>query len=206
MSGKTNDARSRADSALQVTADGSPACSDIALGKIRIVPVRIRDGGKDMLFLHCPFSDVADPGVVGFSDQYIDAADGSAALLFLMKNIADEGIRHLSDIQGIGKSNGGFQTAKLLDLQGSCGLAVSVQHIGGCNRLFFISGSGAGENDSDTGVDIVLIHGAVSHADARHIGDFIMGACFSRPDLITVIANIHNIDASCDLSYSFRTG
>ena len=69
-----------------------------------------------MLFLHCPLSDVADLGVVGFSDQYIDAADGSAALLFLMKNIADEGIRHLSDIQGIGKSNGGFQTAKLLDL------------------------------------------------------------------------------------------
>ena len=159
-----------------------------------------------MLLLHCPFSDVADLGVVGFSDQYIDAADGSAALLFLTKNIADEGIRHLSDIQGIGKSNGGFQTAKLLDLKGSCGFAISVQHIGGCNRLFFISSPFTGKNNSDAGVDIVLIHGAVSHADARHIGDFIMGTCFPAPDLIAVIANIHNINASCDLSYSFRTG
>ena len=179
-----------ADAAFQPVAAHSPPGTYGTLGKICLA---VCQRGKNMLLGHMKPPDIVQAAVVALADHRVHAAGGLADVgVFLQHILYQRGLCR-THAEGVGKQDGRFQRAQLVDLHKACGLAKAVDDIAGRQHFFVEHVPLVRQQRRYAGLHHAVCQGAVPYRHPRHIADLIPRTFGQRAHLKTpfVPCNAH---------------
>ena len=160
----------RADTALEAMAAHSPPGTYGTLGKVCLA---VCQRGKDVLLGHMEPPDVVQAAVVAFADHRVHAAGGLADVGVFLQHIPHQCGLCRAHAEGVGKQDGRFQRAQLVDLHKARGLAKAVDDIAGCQHFFVEHVPLVRQQRRYAGLHRAVCQRAVPHRHPRHIADLI---------------------------------
>ena len=179
-----------ADAAFQPVAAHPPPGTYGTLGKICLA---VCQRGKNVLLGHMKPPDVVQAAVVALADHRVHAAGGLADVgVFLQHILYQRGLRR-AHAEGVGKQDGRFQRAQLVDLHKTGGLAKAVDDIAGRQHLFVEHVPLVRQQRRYARLHYAVCQGAVPYRHPRHIADLIPRTFGQRAHLKTpfVSCNAH---------------
>ena len=148
----------------------SPPGTYGTLGKVCLA---VCQRGKDVLFGDMKPPDVVQAAVVALADHRVHAAGGLADVGVSLQHILHQRGLRRAHAEGVGKQDGRFQRAQLVDLHKTGGLAKAVDDIAGRQHLFVENVPLVGQQCRYAGLHCTVCQGAVPYRHPRHIADLI---------------------------------
>ena len=161
---------SRPDAALEAVAAHPSARAHSALGKISLA---VGQCVKNVLLGDMQAPDVVQTAVVALAHHRVHAARRLTDIRILGQHILDQRRLHRAHAEGVGKEDGRFQRAQLVDLNQAGGLAKAVDDMAGGQQLLVEEIPRVGQQGRHARLDIAVRQGAVAHRHAGHVADLI---------------------------------
>ena len=159
-----------ADAAFQAVAAHPPPGTYGTLGKICLA---VCQRGKNVLLGHMEPPDIVQAAVVALADHRVHAAGGLADVgVFLQHILYQRGLCR-AHAEGVGKQDGRFQRAQLVDLHKAGGLAKAVDDIAGRQHFFVENIPLVRQQRRYARLHHAVCQGAVPYRHPRHIADLI---------------------------------
>ena len=159
-----------ADAAFQPVAAHPPPGTYGTLGKICLA---VCQRGKNVLLGHMKPPDVVQAAVVALADHRVHAAGGLADVgVFLQHILYQRGLCR-AHAEGVGKQDGRFQRAQLVDLHKAGGLTKAVDDIAGRQHFFVENIPLVRQQRRYARLHHAVCQGAVPYRHPRHIADLI---------------------------------
>ena len=117
--------------------------------------------------------DVVQAAVVALADHRVHAAGGLADVRVSLQHIFHQRGLRRAHAEGVGKEDGRFQGAQLVDLNQARGLAKAVDDMAGGQQLLVEDIPRVGQQGRHARLDIAVRQGAVAHRHAGHVADLI---------------------------------
>ena len=170
---------SRPDAALEAVAAHPPARAHSTLGKISLA---VGQCVKNVLLGDMEAPDVVQTAVVALAHHRVHAARRLTDIRILGQHILDQRRLRRAHAEGVGKEDGRFQGAQLVDLNQAGGLAKAVDDMAGGQQLLVEDIPRVGQQGRHARLDIAVRQGAVAHGHAGHVADLIQRAVGQMAD------------------------